>query len=519
METKLYPWQERCLESWLANHGRGIVQAATGSGKTLLALAAADKLEKELEQDLRVKIVVPTAALMRQWQRALSGYLAGRGCGDDARIRRLIGLRGGGFHTDADRKYMIYVINSARYELARQILSELQNGERVLMIADECHRYESGQNSLIFEFLPHIKEFETHYFSLGLTATLPSGSARDYLTSVLGEKIYTYGMKQASASDQVCTYDIFHIGLSFQPWESEEYQDITERMKAVYGRLLKARPFLKSLDQKEKYKYLRELSRDKDRRLAESALLYINLSYKRRGLVCMAAERTACVCDLTERLPSGEKILIFGERIRQAEELYALLEKRYPGRVGRYHSRMRPQANKNTMERFRDGDVRILIACKALDEGIDIADVSVGIVLSGTSVQRQRVQRLGRIVRKNEGKERAALYYLHITESAEDNCFLPDVGECRMLELAYTSARHEFASPRYQRASSLLLDEMRRRGGDDEVLAEVCRCLSLGSVRADWMSEQAEISAKIREAENTRDKNYWVCMGKIAKKI
>ena len=129
----------------------------------------------------------------------------------------------------------------------------------------------------------------------------------------------------------------------------------------------------------------------------------------------MASQRLDCAQDLIRLLGIQQKILIFSERILQAETLYKLLENQYPGKIGRYHSKMGPQANKNALERFRLGDIRILIACKAIDEGVDIPDAAVGIILSGTSVQRQRIQRLGRIIRKKEGKEQALLYYLHVT--------------------------------------------------------------------------------------------------------
>ena len=148
MNTPLYLWQEECLSAWFNNHCRGIVQAVTGSGKTLLALEAARRLEDKLKKSgkkLKVKIVVPTSALMRQWERAVSEFRISA-----ALPPQKIGLRGGGFKDRTDCSYMIYVINSARYELASQILSELQESETILLIADECHHYQSGQNRLIF---------------------------------------------------------------------------------------------------------------------------------------------------------------------------------------------------------------------------------------------------------------------------------------------------------------------------------------------------------------------------------
>lgn len=66
----LYKWQKACLAAWERNGCRGIVRAATGAGKTRLALEAIRRL-RERESSLRVKIVVPTIPLARQWQSAL----------------------------------------------------------------------------------------------------------------------------------------------------------------------------------------------------------------------------------------------------------------------------------------------------------------------------------------------------------------------------------------------------------------------------------------------------------------
>lgn len=515
MKKNLYAWQEKCLECWFANQGRGIVQAATGSGKTFLALTAANRLEKLLNQELRVKIVVPTGALLRQWHQALRQFLINTNHAGTMEIQHAIGLRGSGFHMASDHKYMIYVINSARYELARQIMSDLKDGMAVLLIADECHRYESEQNRLIFEFLPHINAHENCFFSLGLSATLPSGQAQKYLTSVLGRKIYSYEIAQASALHTICQYNIFHIGLSFKHEENTEYQEMTERLSHLYRMLLKAHPFLRDMNQKERYEQLRVLTEDKNRKIAEAASLYIKLSYKRKSLVCLASARISCTCDLIEKLPDKEKILIFGERISQAEELYHLLQKKYQEKVGRYHSQMGQQANQNVLNRFRDGNIRILIACKSLDEGVDIPDATVGIILSGTSVQRQRIQRLGRIIRKKDGKGKAYLYYLHITESTEDAYFLPEANNCNILELEYHSDKHIFTNPCYDHAAAKLLDSLKRTETDAAKLAEVRRCLHLGSIRSDWLDNPNEIDRKIHEAKYISDKNYWICMKKM----
>lgn len=521
MEKGLYSWQEECLERWFANNGRGIVQAVTGAGKTRLALAAAERLEKMLGRQILVKIVVPTASLMWQWNRSLREYLSltGQSGMQAGRAHREIGLRGGGRQTGPGCKYMVYVVNSARYELARQILTELRGGETVFLIADECHHYESAQNRLIFEFLPYIKAYEQNFYSLGLTATLPFGQAQHYLASVLGQKVYSYGMARASALRTVCQYDIYHIGLSFLREEQDEYEELTERMKLLYQKLAHAYPFLSNMGQKERYEMLRQLSGGKNQEIAQAAAAYMGLTYKRKDLVCMASARVACANDLAgrllERMPQNERLLVFGERISQAEELYQLLHGQYPGRIGRYHSKLGPQANKNALERFRMGDTKILVTCKAMDEGVDIPDASGAIILSGTSTQRQRIQRLGRIIRRKEGMGRASLYYLHIAESSEDSCFLPPEAENSVYELEYFPQAQAFHNPLYDKAADRLLDKMRGAGASRGQLDEARRCLRLGSVRLDWKLESSAVNRKIDGAKYASDRNYWVCMKKL----
>lgn len=514
METELYEWQENCLKRWFENRCRGMVQAVTGTGKTLLALTGAQRLDQMHQQSLLVKIVVPTGALMRQWEQALrkNNPMSANG---------QIGLRGNGRKSPADCKYMIYVINSARYELARQILYELHRGEHVLLIADECHHYASGQNQLIFEFLPYIREhkklhsYEERFYALGLSATLPSGQEQRFLASCLGRKIYSYGMKEAALGQTISPYDIFHIKLSLREDEAAEYEETTHRMNVLYSRLLSFEPSLRHMNQKERYETLRRLSGSNNRRLAEQAALYMNLSYHRKNLVCLASSRIPCTLHLIERLDLSEKIIIFGERISQAEELYRLLQHKFPGKAGRYHSKMGSLANKNILERFQTGDIRILITCKAMDEGVNLPDVSYGIILSGTSTQRQHIQRLGRIIRKSPGKSRASLYYLHVEATSEDSCFLPDEKNHPVYELEFFPDSPFFYHPLYEKAAEKLLCQMKDSGLEQETLREARRCLSLGCVRSDWTRKLSSLQRYIDQADCTSQRNYWTCMKKL----
>ncbi len=518
-KKELYLWQKDCLNRWLSHRGRGMVQAATGTGKTLLALSAVDRLEQILDKELHIKIVVPSGALLRQWRLAVKNHLSASAAPAQERLSggadSAVGLRGGGFFTPDNRKYMIYVVNSARYELAREILSEFRNGNAVFLIADECHHYTSGQNRLIFEFYPHIDPDRDSFFALGLSATLPSGPPLEYLTTVLGQKIYDYGIREAVRNRNIASYDVFHVSVPFQSGEEGEYQDLTERMRALRRFLLKARPDLKEARQTSFFERMKELTKDSDPKVAKAAVLYLGLSYKRRSRVCLAEERLHCADALVDRLPGDQRILIFGERIQQAEALYALLRDKYPGQIGRYHSQMGTQANRNALDRFRSGELRILITCKALDEGFDVPDASAGIILSGTSRQRQRIQRIGRLLRKNARKERVSLYYLHVADSVEETWFLPDSGAGRIFDLDYVPSSASFRNAPYEAASSRIFASLYEKKAPPAVLRELERCLRLGIVRSDWQLDDRILDEKIQNAAGLQDKNYWICMKRL----
>lgn len=521
MKNELYEWQKECLNRWHLNSCRGIVQAVTGSGKTLLALSAMDSLEHTPDRRLLVRIVVPTTALMLQWKRALTEYLLARHehradpeLSADT-VRRAVGLRGGGFQSSPDCRYLIYVINSARYELARQILAKLRGGEDVLLIVDECHHCQRGQNQLIFDFLPYIGGCEGRFFSLGPTASLPAGEGQRYLCSVLGRKIYHYGVREASAENTISPFDIYHISLSFQNDEREEYEALSEQMRILYARLLGLCPSLRLLSGKENFEALRRLTGSKDQTTAKTASSYMNLTFLRKQLVSLAASRISCARKLIRLLDPDAKIIVFSERIRQADDLYHLLQNDWPGKAGRCHSKMGAQANKNTLERFRTGSIRILITCKSVDEGLNVPDVSVGIILSGTSTKRQRLQRLGRIIRKKDTPDHASLYYLHVTETSEESCYLPDAGSHRLAELAYDGITQRFINPPYDCQAAALLLEMEQNGADPSLMREAERCLQAGRIRLDWQMSFEALNDRIQNAGHTSERNYWVCMKKL----
>ena len=509
MQQELYPWQEDCLKRWFANNGRGMVQAVTGSGKTLLALTAAKRLSEKTDRELRVKIVVPTSTLMHQWNHTLRNFL-------DENTSKMIGLRGGGYKSAADCRYMIYVINSARYELARQILSELHHKKAVLLIADECHHYTSRQNQLIFEFLPHLQPDEKHFFHWDYPLRCPPVRQVMNLPQRLDAEytVMKWRLRQRGAP---CAHTISSISDSLSSAMNGRNirSFLIECLSFTSDCCQRSRNLADSISKSVSSCFaVCQVTKTKGSRTQHASISAFHLS----GKIWSAwlPERLDCAYDLIKSLGIHDKILVFGERIRQAEELYTRLRNDYPGKVGRYHSKLGNQANKNAMERFRLGDIRILIACKAIDEGVDVPDTAIGIILSGTSTQRQRVQRLGRIIRQKEGKESALLYYLHITESSEDACFLPNASKNRIFDLEYLPNTGSFMNHHYMKNARILIERMQEANLPEKQIQEALRCFDLGVIKADWMIEIHAIEQHIQNAKTTKERNYWMCMKKMA---
>ena len=411
INVRLYAWQKECIRAWRDNDFHGIVNVVTGAGKTIMALYGARLLEKHLQSvspaaSLRVKVVVPTSALAAQWEAAMRTYLPGCGA-----FHQRPGFHHSERRDDPGRRHMIYVINSARYALARHILADMRAGFHVLLIADECHHYAS--------------------------------------------------------------------------------------------------PDLKTPDRQAIFAAVRRIAGEDKNRLSSYANVFLNLSYRRQAVTHMASSRISCALSLADRLDPREQILVFGERIQQAEAVYRALLMKYPNRVGCYHSGMTAQARKNILGRFRDGELRILVCCRALDEGI---------VLSCTSVNRQRIQRLGRILRCREGKDFASLYYFYIPESTDNSAFLPDQAErFTLCDLSYLAQEDAFVHPAYEKAAKAVLSEVCKTYTDERLIREARRCLSLGLARSDWLMSEAACEERIRRAEDQGEKNYWICMRKMAK--
>jgi superfamily II DNA or RNA helicase len=138
----------------------------------------------------------------------------------------------------------------------------------------------------------------------------------------------------------------------------------------------------------------------------------------------LLVRRAAVSANATMRIPvavkiveshRGERVIVFHERVEAANRIVDVLRKR-GHRATVYHTDIGPTVRRDNLRLFRKGVFDVLVCCRALDEGINVPEASVAVIASSTASERQRIQRLGRILRKAKGKDSSAVYTLFTTE-------------------------------------------------------------------------------------------------------
>ena len=506
---ELYQWQKDCLRAWKTQNCQGIVNAVTGSGKTHLALAAIRLLRRD-HPDLMVRIVAPTIALANQWRQSI---LRDAKAGAD-----LPGFYGDGIRDDGDHAVMIYVVNSARTGLEKHIRTDFALHRPVLLICDECHRYLGRENFRMFGFLTEDRSAFPLYHCLGLSATPFTGERDEELKRVLGDEVYRYGFDDAKEQGVVSPFAICQVAASFLPEERMKYDEFSDSIRVSYGILLKEAPHMKALKGQAFMRELRRMALAAEMDPSDPAAALLLLFYQRRKLVVLAGTRIRCCIDLLEKIDPDSRIIIFSERIEQAEQLRRELHRRFGPVSGIYHSELSKDARKRNLDGFREGHFRILVSCRALDEGLDVPDASVGIVLSSSNVSRQRIQRLGRILRRSPGKSIACLYYIYIHGSSDEAAYLPFLDPSEVFDLRYYSLENDFSNDLYTYAALQLYQKAKSRDLDEASLQELRRCIQEGLCRPDYLLPEAVLLTNENNPVNDiRVRNYWRVMRAIAK--
>lgn len=389
----LRQWQSAALKAWAKADHCGVVQAVTGTGKTRVGLEAA---KAELDSGGRVLILVPTRALLQQWDRELTAWFD----------RLTVGRLGDG-HRDTFRTHSLLVAtpHSAR------------NGTHFrapgLIIADECHRYGSTTWGEALD--------ERFVKRLGLTATYErQDDGDDHLASYLGSvPIFDIDYKRAIAEEVVSPFRLAFIGVDLGSDEMEAYLEHSDACGRAFGRLvnecgLPAKPFGKFM-----IEVARAADGAYDGRAQRAAWTYQASFAKKRAVLADTHVKLERLRDLNAAVADAQGTLVFTQTKQAAQQAAKLLTGQ-GHRCAAIWGGLAGDEREQLLEAFRQGKKTVLTAPRVLDEGIDVPAADLGIVISASNGRRQMIQRMGRVLRRKKDGRRARLVVLYATGTSED---------------------------------------------------------------------------------------------------
>lgn len=323
----------------------GALQACTGYGKTTVGLKIAQRLNKNFS----IHIIVPTINLKDQWDEKITS----------------LGL------TNA----AVFVVNTYI-----TLPDEARNC--FFLILDEAHRYTNEEAKLFSTVL----DKTTFSSTLLLSATF-SKEQLEFMASKGIHVFCTITIEEASARGWVSRYIQYNLKVKLTDEELEKYTKCSNIMKAHSPFLDGLDVFTAGKDKRALWQFCQDNGHDyKD---IQMRLARFNVSSSARKAIVYGAVNKIEVCkEIVNHV--GKKSIIFSETKKFAEDAYKSMQ----DVAVLYHSGLRDKQKTLALETIKLDKTKAICAPKALDEGIDIPSLKCGIIASGTSIDRQQIQRI-----------------------------------------------------------------------------------------------------------------------------
>ena len=362
----LRDYQREAVEKWKENNYNGVIALPTGAGKTIIGINALSEVKKP------TLIVTFTTEQMMQWRDKIIEF-ANISSED-------VGL----FYSEEKE---IKPITITTYQTAFRHMKEL--GDKFdLLIIDEVHH-------LPAEKFKQIALNSIASKRLGLSATPHRDDGKhEELFELMGGLVYHKTPQELTEKGYLAPFELIHVSVELLPEEKKIYEDLRTKYQALAGR--------RSVSQ------LLEDMRSGDKS-AKEALKIFNQMKKAFSIT----ESKLIVIEQILEKEAGNKVLIFTQYVDQAEEI--------ANRFNAYllTGGVKKKEREKILNEFKQKKEGILVLTTVGDEGLDIPDANVGIIVAGTGSRRQFVQRLGRLLRQKDGKV-ARLYEIVAKDTLEE---------------------------------------------------------------------------------------------------
>jgi len=366
LNVELREYQREALDAWKRNGMRGVISLPTGAGKTLIGLGAIR------EAGSSTLIVTFTNEQLRQWLDSLKSSLSGT---------PKVGI----FYS---KKKEISPITVTTYQSAIRHLKELSPSFKLLII-DEAHHLpaEKFKNIALGLVAP---------YRMALSATpFRSDGKHVELFRLMGGLVYYKPLEELVSRGYLANFRVIQVKLPLTVQERERYITLLTRFRSL-----------------SKGRMIRELVNALQKGDVEAAEA-LRVHNEMRMLTALTQAKLNKIREIVE-LNKEKKVVIFTQYVEHAETI-----SRFLGSL-LLTGKMSKGDRVRVLEEFKESKKGVLVLTTVGDEGLDIPDANVGIIVAGTSSKRQFIQRLGRLLRNSSGDKTAILYELITQGTSEE---------------------------------------------------------------------------------------------------
>lgn len=372
IQLSLRSYQKKAIENWITAGKKGCIILPTGSGKTIIAIKLIEIVNSS------TLIVVPTLDLMEQWTKFLSKYFQ----------KIEIGNIGGGISN-------ITGITVSTYDSAF-IRSSFIGNKFAFIIFDELHHLAApGYRTIAEQFISP--------YRLGLTATYErEDNLHLDFPKLVGGIVYRLSVNELAKDKHIASFIVEKRYVKLLPEEDIEYH--------------------KNYDQY--LSYLRELGIRYGQIGFQKLIMISGKNQYARNALLARNKALDIALNSQSKIEELRKILIENPNIKiiiftQHNKLVYLISNKFL--IPFITHKSSKQEREDALNGFRDGRYRVIVTSKVLDEGVDVPDAELGIIVSGTGSKREFIQRLGRLLRIKPNNKNAKLIEIISSGTSEIN--------------------------------------------------------------------------------------------------
>lgn len=407
----LRTYQEEAIDAWFAHRCRGLFEMATGTGKTITALAASAKLYDQKNR-LAIIIAVPYQHLVDQWREEATVFGYKPVLAYQSKVSWLDQLNHDIIDFNGGYRSFISVITTHDTFISNDFQSSIARLQgSVLLIADEAHHMGAERSRQNYPY--HVP------YRLALSATPDrwfddEGSAA--LRAYFGETVFSFTLEQAIGVSLTPYYYYPHL-VSLSDDEMAEYEALS-------------------------LKIARLINQEDGEKQAALKMLLI----KRANLLNTAVNKLECLAELIDRESYLEHTLFYCAP-GQIDDVMQLVGWEKGILINQFTAEEKPQERQRLLDSFAKGELQALAAMKCLDEGVDVPSTRTAYFLASSSNPREFIQRRGRILRKSPGKEHSIIHDLIAVPPVSFNRESPSFSAERSIMRRELQRFKEFANP------------------------------------------------------------------------